>query len=160
MPGKVVKLAELKKLRASWKRRKKMVVFTNGCFDLIHRGHVQYLEQARKLGDLLIVGLNTDASVRKIKGTKRPILLQKERAEILCAFWFVDYVVLFHEDTPLKLIRAIKPDVLIKGADWSLGKIVGADIVLKNRGKVKRIKFSKGCSTSGIIEKIIKNYCK
>jgi D-glycero-beta-D-manno-heptose 1-phosphate adenylyltransferase len=160
MPGKVVKLAELKKLRARWKRAGKKVVFTNGCFDLVHLGHISYLQKAKALGDYLVVGLNTDRSVRKIKGEKRPILPEKERAQILAAFWFVDFVVLFGEDTPLRLIRELVPDVLIKGADWSVDKIVGADVVLAHGGKVKTITLTRGKSTTNVIEEILKRYCR
>ena len=158
MPGKVVKLAELKKLRARWRRAGKKVVFTNGCFDLVHLGHVSYLQKARALGDYLVVGLNTDRSVRKIKGEKRPILPEQERAQILAAFWFVDFVVLFGEDTPAKLISELVPDVLIKGADWSVDKIVGADVVLAHGGKVKTIKLTQGKSPTNIIEEVLKLY--
>jgi len=159
MPGKVIKLDALKKLRKRWRAQKKKMVFTNGCFDLIHPGHIRYLQEARAAGDLLVVGLNSDGSVRKIKGKKRPVIPGKDRAEILCALRFVDYVVFFGEDTPGKLIAALAPDVLIKGADWELDKIVGADLVLKKGGAVKQIKFAKGYSTSGIIDEVLKKYC-
>ncbi len=156
----MVKVSELKKIRAGWKRAGKKMVFTNGCFDLVHLGHIRYLKQAKSLGDFLVVGLNADASVRRIKGPKRPILPEEERAEILCAFRFVDYVVLFWEDTPEKLIRGLLPDILVKGADWAAGKIVGADLVLKNGGEVRRINFVQGKSTSAVIEEIVKRYRK
>lgn len=160
MAGRVISLVELKKLRAKWRRQGRTVVFTNGCFDLIHPGHVRYLGKAKSLGDYLVVGLNSDSSVRRIKGGKRPIMGETDRAEVLCALRFVDYVVLFSEDTPLKLIKALKPDVLIKGADWSLDKIVGADQVLASGGKVRRIKFAEGYSTSRIIDDVLKKYRK
>jgi len=159
MPGKLIKLEALRKLRGRWRAQNRKMVFTNGCFDLIHPGHLRYLQQARAQGDLLVVGLNTDSSVRKIKGEKRPVIPGKDRAEILCALRFVDYVVFFNEDTPAKLIRALEPDVLIKGADWEMDKIVGADLVLKKGGVVKQIKFAKGYSTSGIIDEVLKKYC-
>jgi len=159
MPGKVIRPDQLKKLRKRWRAQNKKMVFTNGCFDLIHPGHLRYLREAKAAGDYLAVGLNTDFSVRKIKGAKRPVIPGKDRAEILCALWFVDYVVFFNEDTPAKLIAALSPDVLIKGADWELDKIVGADLVLKNGGKVKQIKFAKGYSTSGIIDEVLEKYC-
>ena len=141
---------ELVRLRKGGKR----IVFTNGCFDVLHAGHVRYLKKARSLGDLLIVGLNSDASVRKIKGRGRPVLPQAERAEILSALEAVDYVVLFKEDTPEKLICKIIPDVLAKGADWKEDEIVGAETVKKSGGRVARIRLVKGKSTTNIIEKI------
>jgi D-beta-D-heptose 7-phosphate kinase/D-beta-D-heptose 1-phosphate adenosyltransferase len=130
------------------------VVFTNGCFDLLHVGHIQYLEASRALGDCLILGLNTDASVQRLKGPDRPILDEGERAEILAALSCVDYVVLFEDDTPLGLIEAIRPDVLTKGADYSLDEIVGADRVRAYGGRVERIDVVAGKSTSGIISRI------
>ncbi len=134
----------------------KRIVFTNGCFDVLHAGHVRYLNKARTLGDILIVGLNSDASVKKIKGRGRPVLPEAERAEILSALEAVDYCVLFKEPTPEKLIRKIVPDVLVKGADWKEGEIVGAEIVKKNGGRVARVRLVKGKSTTNIIEKIKK----
>jgi len=160
MPGRLISVSELKRLRKGWKNIGKKVVFTNGCFDLIHIGHIRYLSCAKCLGDYLVVGLNTDSSVRRIKGRKRPLMPEKERAEILCALWFVDYVVMFDEDTPERLIKEIEPDVLVKGADWGLDKIVGADYVLKKGGEVRRIDFVKGRSTSKLIEKVVRLYCK
>jgi len=158
MPGRLVKVSELKRLRARWKKAGKKMVFTNGCFDIIHIGHIQYLGQAKSLGDYLVVGLNSDLSVRKIKDKQRPIISEEERAEILCAFWFVDFVVMFDEETPERLINLLEPDILVKGADWPMKKIVGADYVLKKGGKVKQIKFVKGRSTSWIIDEIIRRY--
>jgi len=158
MPGKLVKLSELKKIRAGWKQAGRKMVFTNGCFDLIHPGHIRCLARAKSLGDYLVIGLNSDASVKRIKEKGRPILPERERAEILCAFWFVDYVVLFKEDTPEKLIRALEPEVLVKGADWPTRKIVGADLVLKKGGKVRQIDFVKGKSTSKIIAEIVRRF--
>ena len=153
-------LAELKKIRTKLKAEGKKVVFTNGVFDLIHSGHVDYLSKARKLGDILFVGLNSDDSVRRIKGDKRPILQQQERAFILSNLKPVDYVIFFDEDTPEKLISEIIPDILVKGADWSVDKIAGKDIVEQHGGKVMNIEFVNDQSTSKIIELIVNRYSK
>ncbi len=141
-------------------RGKKKIVFTNGCFDILHAGHADYLNKAKSLGDILVVGINSDASVRRIKGEKRPILPQQMRAYLLDNLKPVDYVVIFEEDTPLELIKAIKPDVLVKGADWDLERIVGADFVLSYGGRVERIAFSFDISTSKVIERVLDLYCK
>jgi len=141
-------------------RRKKKIVFTNGCFDILHAGHADYLNKAKSLGDILVVGINSDASVRRIKGEKRPILPQQMRAYLLDNLKPVDYVVIFEEDTPLELIKAIKPDVLVKGADWDLDRIVGADFVLSYGGRVERIAFSFDISTSKVVERVLDLYCK
>jgi rfaE bifunctional protein nucleotidyltransferase chain/domain len=141
-------------------RGKKKIVFTNGCFDILHAGHADYLNRAKSLGDILVVGINSDASVRRIKGEKRPILPQQMRAYLLDNLKPVDYVVIFEEDTPLELIKAIKPDVLVKGADWDLERIVGADFVLSYGGRVERIPFSFDISTSKVIERVLDLYCK
>lgn len=130
------------------------VVFTNGCFDLLHPGHVRYLEAARALGDVLVVGLNDDASVRRLKGPGRPILRLPERAEVLAGLAAVDHLVPFTEDTPLRLIELLAPDVLVKGADWAAGQIVGADVVLARGGRVERIDVVPGVSTSELIRRI------
>ena len=135
------------------------VVFTNGCFDILHVGHVRYLAAARSEGDLLVIGLNSDVSVRSIKGEKRPIVTQDQRAEVLASLEFVDYVVFFDEPEPLLLIEMLKPDVLVKGEDWTEENIVGSDFVKSKGGKVVRIKFVDETSTSGIIEKIVERYC-
>lgn len=153
-------ISELKAIRAKLKTSNKKVVFTNGVFDLIHSGHVDYLSKAKKLGDVLIVGLNSDDSVKRIKGDKRPILKQEERAFILSNLKPVDYVVFFDEDTPEKLIFEIIPDILVKGADWSVDKIVGKEIVEMNGGKVMNIKFVNDQSTSKIIDLIVQKYSK
>lgn len=137
-------------------RGKRRVVFTNGCFDLLHVGHIRYLKEARDQGDLLVVGLNADASVRKLKGEERPLQNENERGEILASLAAVDYVTLFTEDTPENLIHAVKPDVLVKGGDWPIEKIVGAPFVLKNGGQVKSLQFVNGRSTSALVEKIKK----
>jgi D-beta-D-heptose 7-phosphate kinase/D-beta-D-heptose 1-phosphate adenosyltransferase len=153
-----ISLAELKSIRSKLKSEGKKVVFTNGVFDLIHAGHVDYLSKARKLGDVLIVGLNSDQSVRRIKGEKRPILKQEERAFILSSLRPVDYVVFFEDDTPAQLISEIIPDILVKGADWAVEKIVGREVVESNGGKVMNIEFINDQSTSKIIDLIVKRY--
>lgn len=130
------------------------VVFTNGCFDLVHRGHVDYLSRARDLGDLLILGLNSDSSVRRLKGPSRPIVDEKSRALLLAAFQFIDYVVLFEEDTPYELIKAAQPDILVKGGDYRPEDIVGYDIVKQRGGQVVTIDFVPGFSTTNIVEKL------
>ena len=149
---KIVSLsAIIKKIR---NLKGKKIIFTNGCFDILHYGHVKYLRDARDKGDILIVGLNSDKSVRKIKGKNKPINPQFDRAEVLSALEAVDYVVIFDDDTPFKLINSIKPHVLIKGADWQKRKIVGADILKAYGGKVATIPLVKNRSTSKIIKKI------
>ncbi|MGB5530141.1 MAG: D-glycero-beta-D-manno-heptose 1-phosphate adenylyltransferase [Ignavibacteriaceae bacterium] len=155
-----ISLSELKTIRSKLKTSEKKVVFTNGVFDLIHAGHVDYLSKAKALGEILIVGLNTDDSVGRIKGNKRPILKQEERAFILSNLKPVDYVIFFKEDTPEKLISELIPDILVKGADWAVENIVGREIVEKNGGEVKAIKFINDQSTSKIIDLIIKRYSK
>ena len=149
---------ELVELRKSFKQENKKVVFTNGCFDIIHAGHIDYLLKSKMMGDILIVGINSDLSVRNIKGTKRPILMEDERTFIISNLKPVDYVTLFDDDTPQKLIETLIPDILVKGADWSIEKIVGKDIVISNGGEVKTIKFVNDQSTSKIIETILKKY--
>ncbi len=134
------------------------VVFTNGCFDILHAGHVQYLNQAKALGDVLVVAINSDASVRKIKGDKRPINTQEDRAYILKNLKAVDAVLLFEDDTPLAVIETLLPDVLVKGADWAVEKIVGKDVVEAHGGTVQTISFLEGRSTTGTIEKILNAY--
>jgi D-beta-D-heptose 7-phosphate kinase/D-beta-D-heptose 1-phosphate adenosyltransferase len=156
--GKIVKLAELIRIRNKAKKENQKVVFTNGCFDLLHRGHIEYLKKAKRLGDLLIVGLNSDYSVRRIKGKGRPIQSQKDRAEILASLHFVDYVCIFKELTPLKLISKLVPDVLVKGGDWEINDIVGKEIVDSSGGKVLNIKMVKGKSTQQIIQTIISRF--
>lgn len=132
----------------------KKVVFTNGCFDILHRGHLEYLQAAADLGDILIVGLNSDASVKRLKGEKRPINNQNDRAFALASLVFVDAVIIFDEDTPLELIQRVKPNVLVKGGDYSIGNIVGADFVKNIGGEVQVIPFVDGYSTTQIIEKM------
>jgi D-glycero-beta-D-manno-heptose 1-phosphate adenylyltransferase len=151
-------LEELVKIRESLKQKGKKVVFTNGCFDILHAGHVDYLIKAKECGDILIVGLNSDHSIREIKGNNRPIVNETERAFILDNLKPVDYVVLFNEPTPQKLIESIIPDVLVKGADWNIENIVGRDIVENNGGEVKTIEFVNSQSTTNIIKKVIDIY--
>ena len=146
--NKIVSLGDLQSLS------NKKIVFTNGCFDILHAGHIEYLYQAAQLGDVLLIGLNSDNSVRRIKGETRPINKEIDRAIILASLYFVDYVVFFDEDTPLNLIEKIKPNVLVKGGDYSVENIVGADFVQKNGGKVIVIPFKEGYSSSSIISKI------
>jgi len=153
--GKIVSLKKLKEELEGLRRRGGKVVFTNGCFDIIHAGHVRYLKKARSLGGALVVGLNSDSSVRSIKGETRPIVPQKERAEVLSALETVDYVVIFNDPTPERLIEAIRPDVLAKGADWAARDIVGARAVKEAGGRVARITLAKGKSTTNIIKKIL-----
>jgi len=140
----------------TWHSGGKKVVFTNGCFDLLHRGHVEYLAKAADLGDILVVGLNSDSSVRRIKGEGRPINDEQSRAAVLSALESVDVVVMFDEDTPENLIRTIKPDVLVKGSDYKIEDIVGADFVVNHGGKVVTIDFVEGYSTTGIIDRMSK----
>jgi D-beta-D-heptose 7-phosphate kinase/D-beta-D-heptose 1-phosphate adenosyltransferase len=132
----------------------KKIVFTNGCFDILHRGHVTYLNQARDLGDLLIVGINSDESVKRLKGLERPVNMLEDRAYVLSALKSVDYVIPFEEDTPLNLINLIMPDILVKGGDYTIDRIIGAQEVLANGGKVEIIPFVPGKSTSAIIDTI------
>ena len=138
----------------TWKEQGLRLVFTNGCFDILHLGHVDYLEKARNTGDKLIVGLNTDASVGLLKGPDRPVNDEMSRARLLAALSFVDLVILFDEETPLELIRAVKPDILIKGNDYEIKNIVGAKFVMENGGKVITLDLIEGVSTTRIINKI------
>lgn len=138
----------------AWKKEGHQVVFTNGCFDIIHAGHVQYLEQAHTLGDRLIIGLNSDRSVKRLKGPNRPVNGEWARACVLASLRFTDAVVVFEEDTPLELIKALKPDVLVKGGDYAIENIVGADFVKSIGGKTEIIRFVEGYSSSTIIQKL------
>jgi D-glycero-beta-D-manno-heptose 1-phosphate adenylyltransferase len=136
-------------------RKKSKIVFTNGCFDLLHVGHIRYLQEARSLGDFLVVGVNSDASVKTLnKGPDRPVQVEQDRAEILAALECVNAVCIFNEPTPIKLIEIVKPNFLVKGGDWDISKIVGADFVVKSGGQVKALPFVPGRSTSEIIKKI------
>lgn len=154
MSSKLKSLDELEAIAALARRAGRIVVFTNGCFDLLHRGHVYVLREAKAAGDLLIVAINSDRSVKSLKGAKRPILPETDRVELIAAMEMVDYVVLFDEPDPYKLIEAIKPDVLAKGGDWNAEKIVGADIVKRTGGRVAVIPYLQGFSTTEIIERI------
>lgn len=151
-------LREMKEIRQQLKDQNKKVVFTNGCFDLIHAGHIDYLSKAKVLADVMIVGLNSDASVMRIKGSKRPIINETERSIIISNLKPVDYVVLFDEDTPKLLIEELLPDILVKGADWEIENIVGKDVVLANGGEVKTIEFVNDQSTSKIIKIIVDRF--
>jgi rfaE bifunctional protein nucleotidyltransferase chain/domain len=153
---KIVSLADARAKVKQWQTQGFKVVFTNGCFDIIHLGHVDYLEKARNLGDKLVLGLNTDDSVSRFKGPERPLQDQHSRARVLAAFQFIDLVVLFNEDTPLNLISELLPDILVKGSDYLTENIVGADVVKRNGGEVKTIDFVSGYSTTRIVEKIKK----
>jgi len=153
---KISNLSTLKKTISRLKKAGKKVVFTNGCFDLLHYGHVKYLQDARRKGDVLVVAVNSDSSVRKIKGEKRPIVNEKDRLGIIAALQSVDYAVLFKEKTPIKVIKLLKPDILVKGADWDKNNIVGADYVAGTGGRVSTIKLIKGRSTTNLMEKIVK----
>ena len=154
MSGKLKTLEELRLIAADARHQGKTVVFTNGCFDILHRGHLHVLREAKACGDLLITGMNSDKSVRQIKGPARPVLPESDRSELLGALEMVDYVVLFDDPDPYKLISAIRPDVLVKGGDWSGERIVGADVVEEAGGRVAVIPYIKGFSTTEIIERI------
>jgi len=156
--AKIKSLNQLQKITAALKNKGRKVVFTNGCFDLLHYGHTKYLQDAKTKGDVLVVALNSDASVRRIKGNNRPVVREKDRLNVIAALESVDYVVLFNQDTPLEVIKALKPDILVKGADWNKGNIVGADLVKKYGGSTRTVKFARGRSTTELIKKIVKIY--
>lgn len=145
---------ELGRRRALSPRRLPKVVFTNGCFDILHVGHARYLKEARALGDLLVVGMNTDASVKRLKGPERPIQSESDRSELLASLTAVDFVILFDEDTPTRLIEKVAPDILVKGGDWPVEKIEGHKFVLARGGEVKSLAFHPGHSTTSLIERI------
>ena len=151
---KIKNITQLKSTVAGLKRKGKKIVFTNGCFDLLHYGHVKYLQDAKRAGDILIVAVNSDSSVKKIKGSRRPIVNLNFRLGALASLESVDYVTSFSEETPLNLIKSIKPDVLVKGADWNRKIIVGAEVVRNYGGEVTTIKLVKGLSTSNLIKRI------
>jgi rfaE bifunctional protein nucleotidyltransferase chain/domain len=155
LKNKIFSLDDLLRNALVWRFRGDKIVFTNGCFDIIHRGHIEYLAQAASLGNRLIIGVNTDSSVSTLKGPNRPVNDEQTRAEILAAFSFVDAVVLFSEETPINLITSIKPDILVKGGDYNPDTIVGANVVKDNGGRVEVIPFVNGFSTSSIINKIL-----
>lgn len=154
LKDKVTAPDQIERVAGQYRRDKKRVGFTNGCFDILHAGHVMYLEKAAALGDILVVGLNSDASVKRIKGTQRPVVPENERAMVLSALYFVDHIVLFDEPDPGELIRKVQPSVLVKGADWKEDSIVGARFVKEQGGCVRRVSFEYQVSTSQIIERI------
>lgn len=153
--SKVVNLDDLLKKVADHRKNGEKIVFTNGCFDILHVGHVRYLAAARNEGDILVVGLNSDRSTRKIKGEQRPIVQQGQRAEILASLCCVDYITIFNEQNPLALIRSIRPDILVKGDDWPEKEIVGGDIVKADGGEVVRVPLVPNISTTSILKRII-----
>ena len=146
--SKIIPIGRWQELHGQYRK----VVFTNGCFDVLHRGHVTYLAKARDLGDCLVVGLNSDASVKRLKGENRPLNNEKDRALLLAALSFVDYIIIFEEDTPKNLIEQVKPNILVKGGDYQIDNIVGADFVMKNGGQVLTIPFVDGYSSTKIIQ--------
>jgi rfaE bifunctional protein nucleotidyltransferase chain/domain len=158
--GKIVNLDQLVRIRKRAKRDHQKVVFTNGCFDILHRGHIECLKKAKSFGDLLVVGLNSDSSVKKLKGSKRPIVPQQDRAEILASLGMVDYVCIFKEETPQNMICALIPDVLVKGGDYKKKKIVGKEVVRSHGGRVFTVKEVKCKSTKNIIKKILTSHRK
>lgn len=158
MSEKIFGREKLKEKVQTLKREGKRIVFTNGCFELLHIGHVHYLSAAKAEGDILVVGVNSDRSVREIKGPSRPVVPENERTEVLASLACIDFVTLFDEPDPLVTIRTLMPDVLVKGADWEEDAIVGKDVVEANGGRVVRIPLTQGASTTGIIEKILSNY--
>jgi D-beta-D-heptose 7-phosphate kinase/D-beta-D-heptose 1-phosphate adenosyltransferase len=160
MLSKIKTISELRPLLDILRAAGTKIVFTNGCFDLIHTGHTRYLAKARSFGDILIVAVNSDASVRRIKGEKRPVNPEAERAEVLAALGSVDFVVIFDEPDPHTIISELQPDVLVKGGDWPVEKMIGRDIVEARGGKVISVPYIEGASTTGIIEKIVKTYGK
>lgn len=154
--SKIIDDKSLHQQLAIWRFLNKKIVFTNGCFDIIHLGHIDYLSKAKDLGDILLIGLNTDDSVKRLKGNNRPIKNQRERAVLLASLRFVDGIILFNEDTPYDLIKKIEPDILIKGSDYKKEEIVGADIIKNTGGEIITIDFLEGYSTTSILNKIRK----
>jgi len=151
---KITSLSSLKRKIERLKQNGKRIVFTNGCFDILHYGHTKYLQDAKTKGDYLVVAVNSDSSIKKIKAKNRPVVGQTDRLRVVAALGCVDFVILFNEDDPLKLIKSLKPDILVKGSDWSKKRIVGADFVESYGGKVLTVNLVKGRSTSSIIKKI------
>jgi D-beta-D-heptose 7-phosphate kinase/D-beta-D-heptose 1-phosphate adenosyltransferase len=151
---------DLHRIVEDLKKKGKRIVFTNGCFDLLHLGHIRYLEKAKSLGDILVVGVNSDRSVQSLKGPERPILPEEERAEILSGLECVDYITLFDELTPLELISSLQPHILVKGGDWAKETTVGREVVERSGGEVVILPFVEGSSTSNLIETILKRYEK
>jgi D-beta-D-heptose 7-phosphate kinase/D-beta-D-heptose 1-phosphate adenosyltransferase len=160
MKQKIKERKTLLRIIKNLKTKGKRIVFTNGCFDLLHIGHIRYLEEAKALGDVLVVGVNSDSSVRKLKGPQRPILPEEERTEILSGLGCVDYITLFDEIDPLKLITSLQPNVLVKGGDWTKEQTVGREVVERSGGEVVIPPFVQGASTSNLIETILKKYEK
>ena len=158
LKAKIKNLAGLTKIIAKLRRQGKKVVFTNGCFDLLHYGHAKYLQDAKGKGDILVVAINSDISVKKIKGKRRPIVNEKDRLSLIAALESVDYVVLFSQESPLRLIKTLKPDVLVKGADWNKSDIVGSDFILNHGGSVSTVRKIRGRSTTNLIRKIAKTF--
>jgi rfaE bifunctional protein nucleotidyltransferase chain/domain len=157
--NKILDRNTLKKTLEALRKEGKKIAFTNGCFDILHVGHVRYLREAKKAGDILVLALNSDSSVKAIKGEERPLVGEEERAEVLAALEFVDFIIIFKELTPLELINYLKPDILIKGGDWPEEKVVGREEVKKWGGRVAIIPEVEGKSTTNIVEKIKKTYC-
>jgi len=155
--SKIINKEELKYFLAYYRFKDKKIVFTNGCFDLLHRGHIEYLLKAASMGDVLVLGLNSDKSVTRLKGDERPLQDEKSRALILASLLFIDHVVLFDEGTPIELIKSVQPDVLVKGGDYKPEDIVGYDVVKQNGGEVEVIEYITGQSTTGLVEKINKS---
>ncbi|GJM62247.1 MULTISPECIES: D-glycero-beta-D-manno-heptose 1-phosphate adenylyltransferase [Persicobacter] len=153
---KIISWSDIDQTMDAYRQKGEKIVFSNGCFDILHLGHIDYLEKSRQKGDRLVIGLNTDASVQKLKGPERPINNEYSRARMLAALAFVDNVILFGEQTPLKLIETVKPDILVKGNDYSVENIVGAPFVLENGGSVETVDLVDGFSTTNIIDKIKK----
>jgi D-beta-D-heptose 7-phosphate kinase / D-beta-D-heptose 1-phosphate adenosyltransferase len=160
MQEKIKRKEDLQRIIEDLKAKGKRIVFTNGCFDLLHLGHIRYLEKAKFLGDILVVGVNSDRSVQSLKGPERPILPEEERAEILSGLECVDYITLFDEPTPLELISSLQPHILVKGGDWAKETTVGREVVERSGGEVVILPFVEGSSTSNLIETILKRYEK
>jgi len=157
---KIIEIEEAKRIREELSRKEKVLVFTNGCFDLIHRGHIEYLKKAKSLGDILLVAINSDVSVRRIKGKERPIVPLSDRIYILSQFPFIDFLISFNEETPEHLIKILVPNILVKGSDYKKSKIIGSDIVIKNGGRVVTIPLLKGRSSRNIINRILERFSK
>ena len=158
--NKIYSREELKKIIDRHRKEEKKIVFTNGCFDILHVGHTRYLTEAKKQGNILVLGINSDESVRSLKGKERPLIPENERADVIAALESVDYVTIFHELTPLELIEYLKPDILVKGGDWKEKDVVGRELIEKWGGRVIIIPEVKGSSTTNIIEKIMQVYGK
>ncbi len=154
LTDKIIPSARITELSQKLQSEGKKLVFTNGCFDILHAGHVTYLTQARALGDVLILGLNSDLSVKRLKGDNRPVNAEMQRALVLAGLSAVDYICIFAEDTPYELIKKVQPDVLVKGGDWQVSEIVGSDLVLANGGLVKSLSFVEGLSSTNIIRRL------